>query len=147
MTISKNGIDFICQFEGWSEKTYLDSVNVATIGYGTTLYKSGTKVTMQDPPITKEQAKAELQHHVEHRCYHALVGLNLNQNQFDALCSFVYNVGAGAFESSTLKKRIVTGEGDIATAFAMWNKGGGKVLNGLTTRRKAESDLYLTPIV
>jgi len=144
MTISEKGIDLICQFEGYSSKPYLDSVNVPTIGFGTTMYNSGTKVTMNDYPVTLEQAKNYLVHHIENRCYHALVGLKLSQNQFDALCSFVYNCGAGAFENSTLKKRIVTGEGDIRAGFAMWNKAGGQVLAGLTKRRTAEADLYLS---
>jgi lysozyme len=71
----------------------------------------------------------------------------INQNQFDALVSFVYNVGAGNFAKSTLLKKLnkadYQGAGD---EFLRWNRGGGKVLNGLIRRRDAERSLFLTPI-
>lgn len=69
--------------------------------------------------------------------------LKLYQHQFDALVSFCFNLGFGAFLNSSLRKRIVGG-GDIGAAFLMWNKCGGKVLKGLTLRRQAEATLYLT---
>lgn len=144
MTISQKGIDLITSFEAFEPNPYICPAGKCTIGYGTTLYKSGKKVTMQDPPITKEQAIAELLYHIENRCYHAIIGLSVNQNQFDALCSFIYNIGTGNFNSSTLRKLAVINPNDkaIAAEFAKWNKSGGKVLNGLVTRRKAESDMY-----
>jgi len=147
MRLSDNGINLICQFEAFSPSPYPDPGTGGapfTIGYGTTLYKSGLKVTMQDPPISKETAVAELMYHIENRCYHAIIGLCVVQCQFDALCSFIYNIGAGAFNSSTLRKLAVIDPNnpEIAGEFARWNKSGGKVLNGLVTRRKAESDMY-----
>lgn len=144
MTISQKGIDLITSFEAFEANPYICPAGKATIGYGTTLYKSGLKVTMQDPPISKEQATAELMYHIENRCYHAIIGLSVVQCQFDALCSFIYNIGAGAFNSSTLRKLAVIDPNNpaIAAEFAKWNKSGGKVLNGLVTRRKAESDMY-----
>lgn len=144
MTISQKGIDLICQFEAFEANPYVCPAGKNTIGYGTTLYKSGKKVELTDPPITKEQAIAELLYHIENRCYHAIIGLSVNQNQFDALCSFIYNIGTGAFNSSTLRKLALINPNDkaIAGEFAKWNKSGGKVLNGLVKRREAESALY-----
>lgn len=146
MVISDNGLLLICGFEGFSTTPYLDSVGVPTIGYGTTMYKSGTKVTMQDAPITQEQAKTELAYHIEHRCYHALIGLKLSQNQFDALCSLIYNIGAGAFEGSTVRRLANINPNDpaIDAAIKMWNKAGGKELVGLTLRRAKEADYYFS---
>lgn len=144
MTISQKGIDLIISFEAFEAAPYICPAGKCTIGYGTTLYKSGLKVTMQDPPISKEQAIAELMYHIENRCYHAIIGLSVVQCQFDALCSFIYNIGTGNFNSSTLRKLAVIDPNnpDIAGEFAKWNKSGGKVLNGLVLRRKAESDMY-----
>lgn len=144
MTISQKGISLITSFEAFEPNPYICPAGKCTIGYGTTLYKSGLKVTMQDPPISKEQAIAELMYHIENRCYHAIIGLSVVQCQFDALCSFIYNIGTGNFNSSTLRKLAVIDPNnpDIAGEFAKWNKSGGKVLNGLVTRRKAESDMY-----
>lgn len=144
MTISQKGIDLITSFEAFEANPYICPAGKCTIGYGTTLYKSGLKVTMQDPPISKETAIAELMYHIENRCYHAIIGLSVVQCQFDALCSFIYNIGTGNFNSSTLRKLAVIDPNnpDIAGEFAKWNKSGGKVLNGLVLRRKAESDMY-----
>lgn len=144
MTISQKGISLITSFEAFEPNPYICPAGKCTIGYGTTLYKSGLKVTMQDPPISKEQAIAELMYHIENRCYHAIIGLSVVQCQFDALCSFIYNIGTGNFNNSTLRKlaAIDPNNPDIAGEFAKWNKSGGKVLNGLVTRRKAESDMY-----
>jgi lysozyme len=141
MNITQKGLDIICKYEGFRAAPYICPAGKPTIGYGTTLYKSGLKVTMQDPPITKEQAIAELIYHIENRCYHSLIGLNLNQNQFDALCSFIYWSGSGNFAKSTLRKLIVINPKDpaIAGEFAKWTNSG---LAGLVKRRKSESDLY-----
>ncbi len=70
--------------------------------------------------------------------------LNINQYQFDALCSFAYNCGKNALKTSTLLKRVrkEMSEPDIRAAFLMWNKAGGKVLKGLVNRRNAECDLF-----
>ena len=70
--------------------------------------------------------------------------LNINQYQFDALCSFAYNCGKNALKTSTILKRVrkEMSEPDIRAAFLMWNKAGGKVLKGLVNRRNAECDLF-----
>ena len=81
----------------------------------------------------------------------ALAGLNLNQNQYDALVSFVYNIGVGAFKDSTIRKFLVKGDFDLAsTQFQRWNKvtkGGVKIVNkGLTNRRAREKELFEKPV-
>jgi lysozyme len=71
---------------------------------------------------------------------------DISQSQFDALCSFAYNVGIGNLQKSTLIKKVNTNPSDptIKDEFIKWNKGAGKVLAGLTKRRQAESDLYFS---
>ena len=72
--------------------------------------------------------------------------LELSQNQFDALVSFVFNVGANAFAHSTLLKKLKAGDFEgAADEFLRWNKAGGKVLRGLTVRRETERKLFLAP--
>ena len=144
MKASAKGIGLIKQFEGCRLKAYQDSVGVWTIGYGTTRYLNGDRVKEGDT-ITQEQAENLLHIDLRRRA-EALGMLPVNQNQLDAILSFVYNVGIGAFNKSTLRKKIFQNPFDpsIAQEFARWNKAGGKVLNGLTKRRKAESDLYFS---
>lgn len=148
MQISKNGIDLICAFESFIPNPYPDPATGGepiTIGYGATIYPTGAKVTMQDAPITKEQAITYMLHHIANKCYPALNGLTMSQNQFDALCSFIYNVGAGNFKTSTMRKLTVAGAGtsQITAEFYKWNKAAGKVMAGLTRRRSCEAYLYL----
>ena len=74
------------------------------------------------------------------------LNLPLKQYEFDSLVSFAYNVGFGNLLSSTLLKRIKGANGSIYDAFAMWNKGGGKVLKGLVKRRAAEANLFINGV-
>lgn len=142
MTISQKGLDLIKQFEGLRLKAYLDSVNVPTIGYGTTVYPSGIKVKIGDT-CTLQEAEMYLRTDVNRRA--AAVGeIGVNQNQFDAILSFCYNLGLGAWNKSTLRKKVIANNTDpaIRAEFMKWNKAGGKALKGLTKRRQAEADLY-----
>lgn len=144
--------DIVTASEGFVPHPYVDpgtGGEPITIGYGITVYSNGTKVTIHDAPITKEHALSELLNHLNKvvlPCINSNVIKVLNQHQLDALGSFIYNVGCGNFKSSTLLKKVNINPSDptIATNFAQWNKGGGKVLQGLVTRRKRESDLYFT---
>lgn len=145
MKASETLIKLIESFEGCSLKPYLCPAKVATIGFGSTIYENGTKVSMNDNPITIERAKALLldtlksyEKCVNENCQH------LNQNQFDACVDFCYNLGNGSFKSSTLLKKIKADQNDptIRNEFLKWNKAGGVVLSGLTRRRSAEADLY-----
>ncbi|MBS1915651.1 MAG: lysozyme [Bacteroidetes bacterium] len=150
MNISLNGISLIKSFEGFSARSYQDSAGIWTIGYGCTMYREGTKVK-QGEMISESAANDLLLWHIDLKV-HAINGLMqkviLNQNQFDALCSFVYNVGVGAFSGSTMIKviRMNPNEPEIRNEFLRWNKAGGKEIEGLTNRRMKEADLYFSPI-
>jgi lysozyme len=146
MKASKNATKLIAEFEGFRSKPYKCPADVPTIGFGTTVYLDGKKVTMQDPPISRDEAFRLLvltvnkfAQQVDER-----VVQSLNQHQFDALVSFAYNVGIGAFSRSTLLKKVNANPCDksIGYEFSRWNKAGGKVLEGLKRRRQAEADLY-----
>lgn len=150
MKPSDNCYKIIKQFEGCRLKAYKDSVGVWTIGYGTTYYPDGSKVKEGDK-CNQEQAEFYLKYHVLEFSYKVDVSVNIitewvNQNQFDALVSFAYNLGLGALRKSTLYKKLMINPNDksIESEFLKWNKAGGKVLNGLTKRRQAESDLYFS---
>ena len=142
MKTSQNGIDLIKKFEGCELTAYRDAVGVLTIGYGHTGdVKEGQKITKKkaEELLVKDLEKFE-------------TGVNLlilakyrfNQNEFDALVSFAYNLGLG-----NLKKLTNNGKrnkGQIADAIPLYNKAGGKVLSGLVKRRKAERDLFCAPV-
>lgn len=146
MKASQKCVDLIKQFEGYKDKAYLCPAGVATIGYGSTMWNDGRRVQMGDK-ITKEGAELLLHWELNNKAI-ALYGLNVNQNQADAILSFVFNLGIGAFQKSTLIKKIRLNPNDptIRDEFMKWNKArvGGKLieLKGLTRRRIAESNLY-----
>jgi len=149
MNINQEGLDLIKSFEGLKLKAYLDAVRIPTIGYGTTIYPpshlNGRAVKLGDE-ITKEEAELFLKYDVEQKAkkIKSFITKPLNDNQFSALVSFTYNLGEGAFKSSTLLKRINIDPNDpkIHDEFMKWINAGGKPLEGLKRRRKAESDLY-----
>lgn len=142
MKTSQKGIDLIKNFEGLELKSYKDSVGVLTIGYGST----GQHVS-PDMIITKEQAEQLLKKDLERfeKGVSDLVKVELNQSQFDALVSFSFNLGLGNLKSSTLLKKLNASDyKGAADEILRWNRAGGKVLNGLTRRRIAERDLFLS---
>ena len=147
MNVSREGIDLIKKYEGFSSKPYLCPANVPTIGYGTTVYPSGKRVTLRDPAITEAEATFILTTMVDRqygKAVNELVMVNIAQSMFDALCSFTYNLGVGNLKASTLLKKVNAGNfKGAADEFLKWNKSGGKVLNGLTARRKAERAIFL----
>jgi len=151
MKISKEGLELIKGFEKFMPKPYIDAVGVVTIGYGNTYYADGQKVTMQDVQITEIQATILLETVFE-KDFAKYIPDNVNQNQFNALSSLVYNIGTGAFFKSTLRKKVKVNPNDasIEQEFWKWNKGrkNGQLveLRGLTIRRKKESELYFKPI-
>ena len=150
MTASENGINIIKQFEGLRLNAYKDPGSKTglpiTIGYGSTMYKSGAKIKLGDT-ITKEEAYDLMLWEIGNKSA-VLRGYNfkLNQNQFDALVSFIYNVGVGQFATSTLLKRlrINPNDPDIRNQFGRWIYNDGKILEDLVERRKLEADLYFT---
>ena len=145
MITSQKGIDLIKHYEGLRLKAYVCSAGVLTIGYGTTIYPNGNFVKLTDT-CTKEQAETYLKNDLKRfeSAVNRLVGLPINQNQFDALVCFTYNVGVGNLQSSTLLKMINLNKFEEASLqFERWNKAGGKELKGLTLRRLAEKKLFL----
>lgn len=141
-----SGIELIKQFEGFRSAPYKCPAGIPTIGYGATFYANGKKVTMADAPITEagavELLKSMLvsfEKYVDSYCIDTIT-----QNQFDALVSFCYNVGPANLKASTLLKKVNANPNDpiIRAEFLKWNKGGGRVLQGLVRRREAESNLY-----
>ena len=146
--ISKKGLDLIKKFEGIKLKPYLCSAGVPTIGYGNTLYENGKKVSLKDTIITEQRATEllsnslqNLEQHVDSFCRD-----DINQNQFDALVSFAFNLGPYNLKSSTLLKKVNKNPNDptIRDEFMRWTKAGGKVLKGLVERRQCEADLYFS---
>jgi len=149
MILDNKGYLFITKHEGLSLKPYLCPAKIPTIGYGNTYYPNGKKVTLLDKNISKQEA-FEMFKEIANRFgkrVDELVTSNINQNQFNALVSFAYNVGTGNFASSTLLKKVNKNPNDltIKAEFLRWNKANGKVINGLTNRRIEEADLYFFP--
>jgi len=143
MKISQAGLDLIKRFEGCELEAYQDAVGIWTIGYGHT----GSDVH-KGLKITQAQADAILAKDVERFAsgVAANVRVALTQSEFDALVSFAFNVGLTAFRTSTLLK-LLNDNSDrsvVATQFLRWNKAGDKVLEGLTKRRNAEKELFLS---
>lgn len=141
MKIGKNGLNLIKKSEGYRAQAYLDTGKVPTIGYGT------TKGVKMGQVITEEQATIYLMRDVAgaEATVSKLVKVPLTQNQFDALVCFVYNVGSGAFSTSTLLRQLNLGMYDtVPTQLLRWNKDNGRVINGLTTRRQNEGALFQT---
>lgn len=140
MRTSQRGLSLIKSFEGLRLQAYKDAVGVWTVGYGTT---RGVKAGMS---INKEQAERMLLNDVQRfePEIERLVTVPLSQNQWDAMVSFTYNLGAANLESSTLLRKLNAGDyAAAADQFPRWNKAGGKVLVGLTRRREAERALFL----
>lgn len=147
MKISNSGLDLIKQFEGFSSTPYLCPAKIPTTGYGSTYYEDGTKVTLKDKPITEERA-AQLLEFIANKTFseniNKVVKVSLNQNQFDALVSFAYNVGNKNFNWSTLLKKLNLSDYEgCSQEFGRWNQANGKILNGLVARRQKERELFL----
>lgn len=141
------GIPIIRKFEGLKLRAYICPAGIATIGWGNTFYENGSKVELGDK-ITIERADKLLFFIVGK--FEAevlkLIKSAINENQLGALTSFAFNVGAGNLAKSTLLKKVNANPNDltIRDEFMRWTKAGGKVLNGLVSRRKAEADLYFS---
>lgn len=146
MRISQKGIDLIKYFTECNLSSYYNTANVLAIGYGHT-----GKDVKRNMKITQEQAEALLQNdlaHVEYMLNVRFVGdLKLKQNQYDAVCSFVYSIGVHAFLKSTMFALLMKKDYENASnQFARWNKvtkdGRKEVSQKLTTRRIAEKELF-----
>lgn len=145
--ISDAGVDFIKQFEGFNPNLYNDAAGHCTIGYGKLVHSgncNGSESEEFKAGISKERGTELLKEEVDQ--LQSLINgvkVQLNQSQFDALTSFTFNVGRGAFSKSTLLRKL--NDGDYAAVpgeLKKWVKAGGKTLQGLVKRRDAEADLF-----
>lgn len=168
--IGDKGIKLIKLHEGFRSKPYICPAGVPTIGYGSTYYPNGVKVTLKDRPITETQAHLMLLDllSIYERSVDSFVRDDINQNQFDALVDFAYNAGVGNLKSSTLLKKVNLNPNDpsIGKEFLKWIYGGDGThngldddgdglidepgerqrLKGLVNRRINESNLYFSKI-
>lgn len=145
---SNRGKALIKKYEGFEPKPYLCPAKVPTIGYGATYYPDGRKVKLTDPAITEAYATNLLEVMLipYEKAVDSYCRDDINQNQFDALVSFAYNLGTSALKNSTLVKKVNNNPNDpaIAKEFAKWVNAGGKKLAGLIKRRAEEAQLYFT---
>lgn len=141
---SQGAVDLIAKFEGFRSKPYLCSAGVPTIGYGNTFYEDGKKVTLNDAPINESRAKELLLNYLNNHMlpeFKKSIKVQLEQHQIDALACLAYNIGNGGFKTSSVLKNINENikSGDVIEKnWKAWNKGGGKVLQGLVNRREGE---------
>lgn len=146
MKVGKAGIELIKRYESLRLTSYQDPGGTYTIGWGATYYQDGTRVKAGQS-ISNQAAESLLNFGVgvAENTVTRLVKNSLTQSQFDALVSFVFNVGTGNFSQSSLLNKINENPADletINTAFGLWNKSKGKVYQGLINRRNAEFALY-----
>lgn len=144
MKLSQKGIELIKQFEGYSSKAYPDPATGGapwTIGYGTTKgVKPGMVITAQQAEKMLRDDVAKFESGVS-----SLITSPTTQGQFDAMVSLAYNIGLGNFGKSTLlKKHNARCYTCAADQFRVWNRANGKVMNGLTKRRAAEREVYMS---
>ena len=139
MRTSEAGILLIKSFEGCRTVAYQDAVGVWTIGYGHTIdVKEGMTITQHQCDVMLEVDIETYENYVN-----KYVIVFLTQNQFDALVSWVYNLGPTNLRNSTMLKVLNAGKyGEVPYQMKRWNRAGGKVLKGLVVRRKAEAELF-----
>lgn len=148
MKTGERGLNLIKEFEGCKLSAYQCPAGIWTIGIGSTHYGDGTPVTKNRTLPTEKAAIALLAATIgQYEKAVNAMGVELTQNEFDALVCLCYNIGAGNFLKSTLVKMLKAGDdkAEIAQQFLRWDKAGGKSLAGLTRRRNAEAELFLTP--
>lgn len=139
MKMSDAGLALTEKFEGLRLQAYQDIVGIWTNGYG------NTHNVVPGSTITLDQAVSDLRDNIAGAEYvvNRVVTVPLKQGQFDALVDFVFNLGAGNFQSSTLLRKLNAKDyAGAAAEFNKWNHAGGKVVAGLTARRQAETDLF-----
>lgn len=133
----------IRRYEGCYLRPYLCPAGRPTIFYGATFYKNGVKVQLTDPPGTLDQAEELLDWMLDRVYFPAVLSMCASidtDGRMGSIVDFAFNLGVKALKNSTLRKKILAGDWESAKKEILkWNKGGGKVLEGLKKRRKAES--------
>ena len=146
MKCNETGLQIIKTFEGFRSSPYKCSAGVPTVGYGSTRGFDRRHIKMSIGSITEEQANELLKRDITsaERSVSRLIKVELNGNEFSSLVSFVYNLGSGNLQSSTLRSKLNRDDREGASnEFPKWRKAGGKVLKGLVLRREAERNLFL----
>lgn len=133
--ISDKGLRFIAYFEGFKPEMYYCAGGKPTIGFGHVILPNESFGTITIPEAF-DLLRSDIRFPIQ-------VTVELKQNQVDALCSFIFNIGVRAFARSTLLQVINKGEVGIALEFNRWIRAGGVVLPGLVKRRNAEADMYI----
>ena len=135
------------RFEGFAARPYLCPAGVPTIGYGATHHLDGRRVTLNDPPITKEGAERLLLKQIERVYLPAVLRqcpalATETSERLAALIDWTFNLGEGNLRASTLRRRVNAEQwDDVPAQILKWNRGGGVVLRGLVLRREAEAAL------
>lgn len=135
------------QFEGLRLEPYLCPAHVPTVGYGSTRYEDGRKVSLEDAPITPEQAERMLRRHLEDECLSPLLRLSpvlghALPERLGALLSWAYNLGVGNYVQSGLRRAVEAEDWpEVCVQLKRWTKAGGRDLPGLVKRRAAEAAL------
>ena len=148
MRLSRRGRELVRKYEGGRERVYTDPTGIPTAGWGKRLspqdlvrYPVGSVV-----PLAERQAWFNSSVREAEMAVRQLVKRPLNQNQFDALTSLVYNIGRRRFATSTILQKVNEGDYNSAVAeFGRWTRAGKKVLGGLVSRRQAEAELFSSP--
>jgi len=161
MKINEKGLAIIKRFEGLGDgnadtpdlEPYMDCVGIPTLGWGSCWGLSGDRVTLDHPPITKDEAEFLLARELRQteNAIARLVRVPITSNQFSAVCSLVYNIGSGNFQRSSVRMQINRGSFvDASNEFWKWRRASGRILKGLVRRREAERRLFVSidqPIV
>lgn len=146
--VLKIAMPLIIEFEGLKLTPYLCSAGVPTIGYGSTQYANGIKVSLSDPPISKEYALDLFEFTLKTTYLPAVRKLcpTLEKStQAAAILSWTYNLGTGALASSTMRQKILKEAwSEVPVEILKWNKAKGKVIQGLVRRRIKESLIFQT---
>lgn len=147
--IPQEALSLIKAFEGYRSKPYLCSAGVPTIGYGSTFYTDGTRVTLNDREINLDMANTLLDYTLRTVFIPAVLRLcpvlANRPNQLGAIVSFTYNLGAGNLRNSTLRRRINEERWEeAANELLKWNMAAGRVSRGLQRRREAERALFVS---
>jgi lysozyme len=148
--VSDAGVNLIKAFEGVHLEAYHDPVGFPTQGVGRLLSRDRWADLAQWPLITHDIATVWLNQDLDKFSggVERLLPVPLNDNEHAALTSFAFNLGLGALEASTLRRMLLRGEfrEEVAGQFLRWNKAGGRVMSGLTRRRRAEAELFLSTV-
>ncbi len=142
-TITREGLELIKHFEGFEPEIYLDAAGYPTIGYGhlirdeeRDMFQNGITEVAGEALLIKDVTTAE-------RAVLRLINVPLTDGQFDALVSFTFNLGSGALQRSTLRRKVNRDEhSEVPREFMRWVWAGGRKLKGLIRRRAAEAELY-----